>query len=80
MSEMRVCPDCGELLYFNSHFRVYMHPESSECVYMESVEGNRVWDNKMRDDRLQAIGKNAKIRLRTGEIMNTNYEDDALSL
>lgn len=49
----KVCPDCGSVISWNSHFKAYQHPSSNDCVYEENENGERVWDNKMRDEQLK---------------------------
>ena len=53
MSNLRICPNCGDVLSWNTHFQAYIHDSNSKCCYMEDKNGNRIWDNKMREEQLK---------------------------
>ena len=60
MKLLRMCPDCGEVLQFNSQQNAFMHGRETNCAYMENIKGERIWDDKMRDARLKEIAQTAE--------------------
>lgn len=78
MSNSRICPDCGGLIYWNSHFKAFIHDNSSNCSYMEDIDGKRIYDTTAREERLDKLQqRRAKIRLLTGHILEEELEEDA---
>lgn len=61
-SLLRICPDCGKIISYYSHFKAYMHSNSEECAYMEDKKGKRTWDNQMRKEALEKV-ENKKVRV-----------------
>ena len=49
-----ICPDCGHVVCFNSYHQRF-ECTSSECCFEANVKGERVWDNKMRDENLKKL-------------------------
>ena len=60
MKLLRMCPDCGEVIEYNSKKQVFMHGREEYCAYMENVQGERIWDDKMREERLAKITQSAE--------------------
>ncbi|MBE7074348.1 MAG: hypothetical protein E7379_04605 [Clostridiales bacterium] len=59
-SLLRLCPDCGGIIAWCSHFKAFQHSVFTECAYMESKKGDRIWDNKMREENLKQMEENEK--------------------
>ena len=53
MRLLRMCPDCDGVIAYNSHFKAFMHGDQTDCAYMEDINGERIWDNEMRDRQLK---------------------------
>ena len=66
----RLCPDCGKIISYYSHFKAYMHSNSEECAYMEDKKGKRTWDNQMRKEALEKA-ENEKV-----EVYDTRRNED----
>jgi len=52
-----VCPDCGSIVCFNSYHNRY-ECSSKDCCFEADINGERVWDNKMREENLKKIKQN----------------------
>ncbi len=72
MEYTRLCPDCGGLIYWNSHFRVFVHDNISDCSYMETIDGKRDWDNEHRENFVK--NQDYPIRVK-GEINHQVLQD-----
>ena len=71
-SHIRLCPDCEGLIYWNSHFRAFLHDNISDCSYMETMDGNRDWD----DEKRQIFLKHQDYPIRVkGELRRQAEED-----
>lgn len=55
MRLLRLCPDCQEVIGYNSHFKAFMHGDQTDCAYMENIDGERIWDNEARDKQLKQM-------------------------
>ena len=51
-SLLRLCPDCGGIISWCTHFQAFQHGSFGDCAYMEDKEGKRIWDNAMRKEKL----------------------------
>ena len=60
MKLLRMCPDCGEVIEYNTRQKAFMHGREEYCAYMENVQGERIWDDKMREERLAKITQSAE--------------------
>lgn len=60
MKLLRICPDCGDVIEYNSKNQVFKHEREEFCAYMENIAGERIWDDKMRDGRLAKITESAE--------------------
>ncbi|MBQ9795467.1 MAG: hypothetical protein IJW36_00700 [Clostridia bacterium] len=49
-----ICPDCGNVVTFNSYHQRYQCSQS-ECCFEANVKMERVWDNKMREENLKKL-------------------------
>ena len=58
MRLLRMCPDCDGVIGYNSHFKAFMHGDQTDCAYMEDINGERIWDNEMRDRQLKQQEEN----------------------
>ena len=47
MKKVKVCPDCGEAIYWDNYYSLYKHKDINKCAYMEDIKGNRYWDNEL---------------------------------
>ena len=55
-NKLHTCPDCGELLHWNSHFKNYQHLPDSNCAFAMNEYGECVDNNEMRDERNRRAG------------------------
>lgn len=47
-NEIRICPDCGEELFYDRFLKVWTHLEfqgQKDCYYAEDIDGYRQYDN-----------------------------------
>lgn len=47
---LRMCPDCGRLLSWNGYLSAFTHSTLNFCVYMEDMEGKRIFDDEMQEE------------------------------
>ena len=53
------CPDCGCRLDYDRSFEEYQCT-SKDCCFVADKNGNRVWDNDMREEEKQQMRKSLK--------------------
>ena len=49
-----LCPDCGHVVEFKSYFQEFYCTDSN-CAFVANINGERVWDNKKREENLKKI-------------------------
>ena len=49
-----ICPDCKGIVTFNSYHQRYQCT-TKECCFEANLNGERVWDNSMRENNLKKI-------------------------
>ena len=55
-----ICPDCGDRLDYN-RWRKEFYCLNRECAFVADLEGNRIWDNEMREQSImKQINKDLK--------------------
>jgi len=60
-----VCPDCGHILEYRSYFQEY-NCTASDCAFVADRNGNRVWDNKKRDENLKRLQEESDYKIKNG--------------
>lgn len=61
-SLLRLCPDCGGILSWCTHFQAFQHGPFGDCAYMEDKEGKRIWDNAKREEGLKELDEEIEIK------------------
>ena len=54
-----VCPDCGHIVEFRSYFQEF-NCTGSNCAFVANINGERVWDNKKREENLKKFEQEAE--------------------
>ena len=49
----RMCPDCGRLITWNGYLLAFTHARMRECVYMEDLNGKRIYDDEMQENNVR---------------------------
>lgn len=58
-----VCPDCGHVLEYRSYFQEF-NCTGKDCAFVANINGERVWDNKKREENLKKLEEESEYRLR----------------
>lgn len=57
-----ICPDCGCVVHFNSYHQRF-ECCGKNCAFEANAKGERVWDNKMRDENLRKMKESQVINM-----------------
>ena len=60
-----VCPDCGHVLEYRSYFQEF-NCTATNCAFVANVNGERVWDNKKRDENLKRLEEETDYKIKNG--------------
>ncbi len=58
-----VCPDCGHIVEYRSYFQEY-NCTATDCAFVANTKGERVWDNKKRDENLKKMQEESDYRIK----------------
>ena len=60
-----ICPDCGSFIHFNSYHQRY-ECSGNDCAFMANLKGERIWDNKKRDENLKKLQEESDYKIKNG--------------
>ena len=60
-----LCPDCGHIMEYRSYFQEF-NCTASDCAFVANINGERVWDNKKRDEKLKRLHEESEYKIKNG--------------
>ena len=60
-----VCPDCGGIVEFRMYFQEF-NCTNKNCAFVANINGERVWDNKKRDENLKRLQEESDYKIKNG--------------
>ena len=60
-----MCPDCNSFIHFNSYHQRF-ECSGNDCAFMADIKGERIWDNKMREENLKRLQALSDYKIKNG--------------
>lgn len=64
-----ICPDCGCRLDYNKNYQKFFCL-GKDCSFIADIDGNRIWDNEIRDKNLEE--KHKQLKEEVEDYLNTD--------